>query len=611
MAEIVERTDGIPLFVEEMTKAVLEAESEDEAGHTAATVPSSAVAVPASLHASLMARLDRLGPAKEVAQVGAAIGREFSHTLLAAVAHKSDAELMLALDRLEDAGLLFRQGVPPHASYLFKHALVQDAAYGTLLREHRRALHARIAETLATQFAHIAENQPEVLARHCNEAGLVEKAAIVWGKAGQRSLERSALLEAIEQFTRALDLIAKLPVTPALRREEIKVQAALLTPLLNIKGYAALETKAAVRRARLLIEQAEAVGEPPEDQLQLFSVLYVFWTTNYVAFNRDLSQDLATHFLALAKKQKASALVMVGNRLMAMSLLYAGQIAQGRVHCDQALALYNPIEHRALATHFGADSRVSVLAVRALAMWVLGYPEVAHSDASYAVDEAREIGQAASLMYALVISSLPLILHGSYTTAAPNLDEAFALADAAGSSNWRAFGRCNQGCLLALSGKAADAVPALISGVAGWRSIGATLNTPLYVAFLGKAYAELGQMDHASRFIGRAMTAIETTNERWSEAEVNRIAGEIAALSSPSETTKAETYFHRALSVARQQQAKSWELRAAMSMARLWRDQGKVQQARELLAPVYGWFTEGFDTRDLKEAKALLQELAA
>ena len=234
--DIIERTDGIPLFVEEMTKAVLEAGSEGAAEHTAAAVPSPALAVPASLQASLMARLDRLGPAKEVAQIGAAIGREFSHALLAAVVRKPEADLTAALDRLLAAGLLFRQGVPPHASYLFKHALVQDAAYGTLLREPRRALHARIAETLESQFTEIAENQPELLARHCTEAGLIEKAAGLWGKAGQRSLERSALVEAVEQLTRALDQIATLPATPALRREQIRLQVALITPLIHIKG---------------------------------------------------------------------------------------------------------------------------------------------------------------------------------------------------------------------------------------------------------------------------------------------------------------------------------------------------------------------------------------
>ena len=233
-----------------------------------------------------MARLDRLGPAKEVAQIGAAIGREFSHALLAAVVRKPEAELGSALDRLIAAGLLFRQGVPPHATYLFKHALVQDAAYGTLLREPRRALHARIAETLESQFAEIAENQPELLARHCTEAGLIEKAAGLWGKAGQRSLERSALVEAVEQLTRALDQIATLPATPALRREQIKLQVALITPLIHVKGYAAPETKAAVERARLLIEQAEALGEPPEDPLLLFSVLYGFWVANYRGVQR-------------------------------------------------------------------------------------------------------------------------------------------------------------------------------------------------------------------------------------------------------------------------------------------------------------------------------------
>jgi predicted ATPase len=261
--DIIERTDGIPLFVEEMTKAVLEAENEGEARRTAANMPFPALAVPASLHASLMARLDRLGHAKEVAQVGAAIGREFSHAILAAVVGKPEAELGSALDRLIRAGLLFPQGVPPHATYLFKHALVQHAAYGTLLREPRRALHARIAKALESQFGEIAESQPELLAHHCTEAGLIEKAASLWGKAGQQSLDRSAVVEAAAQLTRALDQIATLPATPALRREQIKLQVALITPLIHVKGHAASETKVATERARLLIQQAEALGERP------------------------------------------------------------------------------------------------------------------------------------------------------------------------------------------------------------------------------------------------------------------------------------------------------------------------------------------------------------
>jgi class 3 adenylate cyclase/predicted ATPase len=609
--DIIERTDGIPLFVEEMTKAVLEAESEDDAWKTTAAVPSSALAVPASLHASLMARLDRLGPAKEVAQIAAAIGREFSHPLLAAVVAEPEAKLQSALDRLMTAGLLFRQGAPPHATYLFKHALVQDAAYGTLLRDARRALHARIAGTLEGQFAEIAENRPELLARHCTEAGLIEKAALLWGKAGQRSLERSALIEAVEQFTRALDQLATLPGTPQLRREQIKLQVALITPLMHVKGYAAPETKAAAERARLLIEQAQTLGEPPEDPLVLFSVLYGFWAPNYVAFNGDLICDLAAQFLALAEKQGATAPLMVGHRLMGASLVHTGDIANGQVHYDQAFALYDAAEHRPLALRFGQDIGVMILSFRSWARWLLGYPDTALSDTNNALQDARGTGQAATIMFALLNGSFTHILCGNYAAANGEADELTALADEKGALLWKAFGTSMQGCLLALAVKASDAVHLITSGITALRSTGGTLWMPLWLSHLTRAYAELGQFNDAWRCIDEAMTAIETTKERWYEAEVHRIAGEVALLSQERGATKAEACFERALSVACQQQAKSWELRAAMSLARLWRDQGKPQQARELLAPVYGWFTEGFDTRDLKEAKALLEELAA
>ena len=610
MAEIVERTDGIPLFVEEMTKAVLEAESEGAARRTVAAVPSPALAVPASLHASLMARLDRLGPAKEVAQIGAAIGREFSYALLAAVVRKPEAELNSSLERLIEAGLLFRQGVLPHATYLFKHALVQDAAYGTLLREPRRRLHARIAETLESQFTEIAENQPELLARHCTEAGLIEKAAGLWGKAGQRSAERSALVEAVEQLIRALDQIATLPATPALRREQIKFQIALITPLIHLKGHAATETKAAVERARLLIANAEALGEPPEDPLLLFSVLYGFWAANFVAFNGDALRELAAQFLVLAKKQGATVPLMIGHRLMGHSLVPTGSVAEGRAHFDQSMALYDPVKHRPLATRFGQDVRVAILSYRAFALWFLGYPEAALADAEYAVRDAREIGQATGLMFALYAVSLTNLICGKHEAAAARANELIALAEEKGALFWKIGGRLLQGLVLASTDKAADAIQMTNSALVEWQVTGTTVLRPVLLSYLARAHAELGKFDDARRCISEAMTAVETTKERWWEAEVNRMAGEIALKSPERDAAKAQAYFERALAVARQQQAKSWELRAAMSMARLWRDQGKPQQARELLAPVYGWFTEGFDTLDLKEAKALLGTLA-
>ena len=450
-----------------------------------------------------------------------------------------------------------------------------------------------------------------LLARHCTEAGLIEKAASLWGKAGQRSVERSALVEAVELLTRALDQIVTLPSGPALRREQIRLQVgAHESSDARQKDMRQRRQERPLDRARSLIEQAEALGEPPEDPLLLFSVLYGLWRANYVAFNGDAMRDVASQCLVLAEKQGAKVPIMIGHRLMAGSLMGTGDIVEGRKHYDRAMALYDPAENRSLATRFGQDLRVAILSFRSYALWTLGYPEAALADAREALKDAREIGHAATLMYALNQTTFTHIFCGNYATANAQLDEVVALADEKGALYWKALGIALQGCVLALSGKASDAVHVIASGITALRSTGATIFVPLYLSHLTRAYAELGQVDDAWRCIGEAITTIETTKERWLEAEVHRTAGEIALKSVEPDAAKAETYFERALAVARQQQAKSWELRAAMSLARLWRDQGKVQQGRELLAPVYGWFTEGFDTRDLKEAKALLEELA-
>jgi predicted ATPase len=608
--DIIERTDGIPLFVEEMTKAVLEAGGELEAIQTAAAVPSPALAVPASLHASLMARLDRLGPAKEVAQIGAALGREFSHELLAAVAHKPEAELGSSLDRLIRAGLLFRKGVPPHATYLFKHALVQDAAYGTLLRQPRRALHARIADTIERQFAEIAQAQPDLLARHYTEAGLIDKAAGLWGRAGLRSLERSALVEALEQLTHALNQIATLPGTPALRREEIELQVALTHAFQHVKGIAAPETKAVAQRVLLLIEQAEALGEPPQDPLLLFSALDGLFNVSSVGFNGDVVRERATQMLALAEKQGGKVPLVLGHRAMTIALVCTGSFAEGVFHADQALALYDPVEHRPLATRFLQNPSVLVLNFRSLAVWALGYPEAGLADAEQALRHARETDDPASLMHALSVTCLTQLIIGNYAIARAQSDKQIAVAEEQGSVYWKTSGMLRRGCVLALAGRASNAVDIFTAALPVWHPMGSRLWLPLWLSLLARAYAELGQFDDALSRIHEAITTVETTKETWYEAEVHRIAGEIALMSPERDAAKAEACFERALAVARGQQAKSWELRAAMSMARLWRDQGKRDEARELLAPIYRWFTEGFDTLDLKQAKALLDELA-
>ena len=602
-----ERTGGVPLFVEEVTRLLLE---RGEQGGVQA--------IPPTLQQSLAARLDRLGAARETAQIGAVLGRSFSYALLHSVAAvadggaargESEAGLHSAVDRLAEADILIAEGVGAQATYRFKHALIQDAAYDSLLKSRRQALHRRAAEILR-DIAERAAAEPEAIAHHFTQAGLDDLAVEWWGRAADQALRRSALVEAVVQLTRALAQIAALPSTSALRRKQIELQVALITPLLHVKGYAAPETKAAVERARLLIGEAEALGERSEDPLLLFSVLYGFWVANYVAFNGDVCRDLAAQFLALAEKQEATVPLMIGRRLLGTSSLFTGDIAQGRAQYDQALALYDPGEHRALAARFGQDVRVAILSYRALALWILGYPAAALADLARAIDDAREIGQAATLMYALGHAPLLLLLSGSFVSAAAEARELIVLADEKGAFLWKAAAIAFLGCALAFGGETPNAVETIMSGIAAWRATGSTVWTPLYLLGLARAHVQLGQFDQACAAIDEATTTAAATKEKWCEAELFRAAGEIALTSPEPDTVKAEAYFDRAVALARAQQAKSWELRAATSLACLWRDQGKRDAARELLAPVYGWFTEGFDTLDLKEAKALLDGLA-
>jgi predicted ATPase len=608
--DIIERADGVPLFVEEMTKAVLEAEDGCAAARVIAAVPSPALAVPASLHASLMARLDRLGSAKAIAQIGAAIGREFSHALLAPVARLPEPELNSALDRLIQSELVSRQGTPPNSTYIFKHALVQDAAYGTLLREPRRALHARIANVLEGQFPDIAESQPELLARHCTEAGQIEKAVSLWGKAGLRSLARSALVEAEAQFKRALTLITSLPGTPALRREQINSRIGLANTLIYTRGYSSPEATGALEEARASIASAEALGEAVEDPLALFSVLYGFWVANHAASNGKVSGELALQFLTLAEKQQATAPLMFAHRALGCSLMLAGELVKARAHFDRSIAFYEPSKHRSLTTRFGQDIGVVCGAWRSHANWQLGYPDAAKADLERALGDAREVGDAGTLLYALMLTTATHWCLGEDSVAKARANEILALAEEKDALFFKAVGAAWLGVSFALAGNPAEAAELIPSSVARYRATGAKIAIPHVLSHLARAHAQLGQFDVARRCIGEATATEEESGERWFSAETRRIAGEIALISPERDAAKAQAYFERALEIARAQQAKSWELRATMSLARLWRDQGKRAEAHDLLAPVYGWFTEGFDTLDLKEAKALLDELA-
>jgi predicted ATPase len=531
--------------------------------------------------------------------------------MLQSVARKPDYDLAVALDRLLDAGLLFQQGQPPDATYLFNHALVQDAAYSTMLRDTRRQLHARIAECIEQQFLDIAERQPELVARHLSEAGLIEKATALWAKAGRRALARSALKEAAEQLSRAQGLLETLPATADRRRQQIKLQIELSNALIHTKGHASSETKASFEKARLLIANAEKQGEVPDDPLLLFSVLYGFWVANRMAFKGAIACELAEQFLDLAQKQSAAAPRMIGHMMLGISLVLMGAPAKGRKHLDRTIELYQPSEHRGLATRFGHDVRMTAYCWRALALWLLGYPDGAAIDMECALTDADEIGHAATSMFALSHVSLAHTFRRDYAKAEELASRLVALGEEKGSLYWKSYGSMLQGWLHAQAGRSSEAQHVGADAVATMRSTGATAYAPWYLSYLATAHAKLGQFEDAWRCITEAIDAAEETGERWCDAEVYRIAADVAMMESNPDQVKIVSYLSRALCAAREQGATSLELRAAISLARLREKQGRHVEIGDLLAPILERFTEGFATLDLIDAKSLLQTIDA
>jgi predicted ATPase len=598
---IIERSDGIPLFVEEMTKAALEAEGEREARQTIAPVPLSVPVVPASLHASLMARLDRLGSAKEVAQVGATLGREFSHAQLAAVVRKPEAELQSALDRIVAAGLLFKQGAPPNAAYLFKHALVLDAAYSTLLRSRRQQLHSRIVTAIEGQFPEIVEAQLEVLARHCAEAGSVEKAVGYWLKAGQQAIARWAMAEGVAQLRKGLDLLSGMPDDAARLEREIDLQVKLGQALSATKGYAAPEAGEAFARAH---ELCELLSWPP--RLEVLTGQFVF---RLGRGELQQAEHYAQGLCRLGEARNDPRWNAAGLASTAFISFLQGRFTDARVYYENAIGLWDSLYRPSVVSP--DDPHVASLIILSRTLLCLGYVDQARLRRDEALAEARRISPY-NRIYALCdawpgdwaiegAKEARTMLQSAEQALANSRDQSFPM--------FSGLGHIMRGWCLSAIGQAAEGLPLLLQGVAIRRAAGSNLLLAFYLTTLAEAYGMAAQLEEGLNWLAEAAKIMETTNDCWAEAEMHRMRGTL--LLSLRERAAAEKSYRQALEVARRQSAKFWELRAAMSLARLWRDQDKPQQARELLAPVYGWFTEGFDTRDLKEAKALLEELAA
>ena len=600
IAEIVEHTDGVPLFVEEMTKAVLEAGAE-RCRMVATSVPAASFGVPATLQNSLMARLDRLGrSAKVVAQIGAVIGREFSYELAAAACELSVERLLEALQRLVDAGLVFQRGAPPEAAYLFKHALIQDTAYSTLLRGARRQLHARIAEALAAHSPELMDSQPEIFARHFTEAGLVEKSIACWGKAGRRSAARSAMTESAVQFQKALDQLQLLPDEPNRQRQELEFFCALGAVLRSTKGHASPDTGYALARARKLWEQ---LGSPSE----FLHVLYLQSRYHVFGGELDLALRLDEDLLRLSRQRNDSVALVLGHTTSGVNLLEAGRFASSRSHLEGALALCDTISPHLLIHQVGVHPHGSAHPYLGIVLFCLGFPDQALARSSAAIVAARRLDHPPTLVSGLGASVRLLALVGDNAALDARTEQQLAVAAEQGFPLPLALGTAFRGWVKVKNGNVVEGLSLMRSGWTACRATGTKGNMTGVIALLASACEIAGQYEEAIAHLDDALQIAERTGERWLAAEFYRHRGQLLLRQGHFEA--AEDLYLKALSVAEEQEAKLWELRATMSLARLRRDQGRHTEARDLLAPVYGWFNEGFGTADLKEAKALLEEL--
>jgi predicted ATPase len=602
--QIVAKTDGIPLFVEELTKMVLESGLlREQAGAYELTGPLPALAIPATLQDSLMARLDRLAAVKEVAQWGATLGRAFRYDLLQAAAPWDDETLQQALARLVEAELLYQRGLPPAATYLFKHALIQEAAYQSWLRSRRQQAHYRIAQVLETQFPEMAQTQPELLAHHYTEAGLYAQAVSYWQCAGQRALERSAALEAVAHLTKGLVGLTTLSESPERAEQELSLQITLGPALIVAKGYGAPEVAAAYARARELCRE---VGETP----QLFPTLWGLWVFAFSRAELQSARELGEQLFRLAHHLQAPALRLEAHQALGQTLFYLGEFAAARAHLEQGVSLYDPQQHRAQAFLYGSfDPGVVCLSYAAWTLWALGYPDQALRRGHEALALAQELSHPPSLTAALVYAAFLHQLRREGPAAQERAEAAILLSTEQGLPFWRAVATMLQGWALAAQGRFAEGIEQLRQGLAARRALGTELARPDYLTQLAEAYGTIGQAEAGVPLLAEALAHVDTTGERQYAAEVYRLKGVLLLRQAIPDEAQAETCFHQALEVARRQQAKAWELRAAMSLSRLWQRQGKRDEARQLLTAIYAWFTEGFETADLQDAQAWLHEL--
>jgi predicted ATPase len=603
--QIMDRSDGVPLFIEEMTKAVIESgvltESADQ--YTAGMLPP--LAIPTTLQASLLARLDRLAPVREVAQIAATLGRHFSHELISAVAKIPQQVLNGALAQLVDAELIFRRGVPPDAEYSFKHALVQDAAYQSLLRSKRQQYHLQIAEVLEKRFPEIAEAHPELLAHHYTEAVIPDKAIPYWQAAGQKAVQRSANAEAINQLTKGLDLLKTMPESPERFQQELTLLLALGTPLTDTKGFASPEVSAVYSRARELCRQVGGVR-------QLFPVLWGMWLFYNARAEHQVAREMGEECYRLAERTGDPELLIAAHHARGVTSTLLGDFSTSLEHLQQAIALYDSKRHR----HRALISAIVCRSQAAHDLWLLGKPGQALEQSNEALSLTQQLSRPLVLAQAMAMDAILHHYARDPRSCKAQAEAAVALSTEHEFPFWRAIGTILRGWSLAEMNEVESGITEMRQGLAAFRATGAECLGPYYLAMLAEPHGKAGLAQEGLELLSEAQAMMDRNGELWWQAEIYRLKGElmltrcrVEGLQAESQM-EAETYFHRALDTARRQRAKSFELRASLSLARLWQKQGKKPEARNTLADIYGWFTEGFGTADLREAKTLLGEVS-
>jgi predicted ATPase len=601
--QIVQRTAGVPLYIEEVTKMVLAGGHGQDPGDTAARPASlPELGVPPTLHESLRARLGSVGAAQVVAQVASVWGRAVTEAQLQATSPVAWRRLPRLVTRLVAAEIFREVALPPRVTYVFKHALIQEAAYGMMPQALRQATHGTIGRVLESRFAETVATQPELVAYHYTAAGLTDQAIGYWLRAGQRAAQRSAHAEAIAHLRQGVTLLATLPETPAHLHQELDLQVALGPALIATQGYAAPEVERAYARARELCAQ---LGDSP----QLFPVLRGLILYYLVRGQLQTATALGEQLLRLAQAQPDPALLLLAHHMLGLVLFHRGELVAAHTHHTQALALYTPQAHRALAVRYGMDLGVGAGSYLAWELWQLGYPDQASQRSQKARTLAQEVSHPHSLAQALVFAAVVHQCRREAPAAHEQAAAAMTLTTEQGFIHWLARSTVLHGWALAMQGQGEAGIAAMRQGLAADRATGAMHWQPYYRALLAEVYGAGGRAAEGLVVLAEALVLVEQTGARWNEAEIYRIKGTLLLHQAVPDAAQAAACFQQALAIARQQQAKSLELRAAMSLARLWQSQSKRQEAHDLLAPVYEWFTEGFDTADLQEAKTLLDGL--